>query len=77
MGKILLPEHVRREIEKADSYSPGTRIKSRFTRRKGTVLKWPEGRPHPEGHGEEYGAIWVHWDDGVETHAWRHQVSRA
>jgi hypothetical protein len=72
------------EFEYADTYAPGTRIASRLTRRKGTVLGWPDGRAYPPGHGSDspirgqvYGAIWVRWDDtGDCHHAWRHQVHR-
>ena len=65
------------EFERADQYAPGTRVVSKFTRRKGTVQPWPDGQPHPLGHGEVYGAVWVKWDDfAIEGHAWRHQINR-
>jgi hypothetical protein len=64
------------EFERADQYYPGDRIVSKLTRRTGTVQLWPTGRPHPQGHGEFYGAVWVTWDTGTQSHAWRHQINR-
>jgi hypothetical protein len=58
------------DFEKADDYKPGTRIVSKFTRRKGTVAdSWP-------GNVPILGAVYVNWDDGHKGHAWRHQINR-
>lgn len=65
------------EFLKADDYLPGERIVSKLTRRCGMVMKWPEGQPRPAQETSLWGAIWVKWDDGKTSHAWRHQVNRA
>ncbi len=64
------------EALRADDYPVGTRIESKFTRRKGLVQPWPENQPRPAQETSLYGAIWVAWDDGSKGHAWRHQVHR-
>jgi hypothetical protein len=58
-------------FERADGYREGERIVSNFTKRQGTVARWPEDK------APLVGAIWVKWDDGLESHAWRHQVHRS
>ena len=64
------------EFLRADSYRPGERIVSKFTRRMGTVREWPQGQARPKGEDLVIGAVWVEWDDGVRGHAWRHQINR-
>lgn len=59
------------EFERADQYRLGERIVSNLTRRQGTVEEWPGGMP------PIIGALWVKWDDGFASHAWRHQVHRS